>query len=53
MTDGVYVWPSYLAYYVDNYDIELSHEFGAHMRACNWNLPRLIDVKQLKLPFVD
>lgn len=50
VTDGVYTWPSLLAYYVECYDVELPQDFEEHMRSNGWKIPGAIDVKQLKLP---
>lgn len=36
-TDGIYVWPNYLAHYVDRYDVALPEHFEAHMAARNWS----------------
>jgi len=49
-TDGVYVWPKTLAYYVDTYDVELPAEFEAHMRRNGWKPPAVIDKLALALP---
>ncbi len=37
MTDGVWVWPGDLAYYVDNYSLKISDEFLKHMKSRNWD----------------
>jgi len=52
VTDGVYIWPAYFAYYVDNYDIGIPEDFEAHMRACNWTPPDGVDINRLKLPSI-
>jgi hypothetical protein len=36
-TDGIWVWPRDLAYYVRNYHVVLPPEFVEHMRKCSWN----------------
>jgi hypothetical protein len=36
-TDGMWVWPRDLAYYVGNYHVVLPSEFVEHMRICSWN----------------
>jgi hypothetical protein len=35
-TDGTFTWPDYLAFYVDEYDVELPQEFEAFMEARGW-----------------
>ena len=49
-TDGVYVWPRALAYYVEVYDVELPDEFEAHMARNGWIPPTDIDKLSLALP---
>jgi hypothetical protein len=49
-TDGVYVWPRTLAYYVQDYDVELPAEFEAHMQRCEWIAPETIDKSSVELP---
>lgn len=39
MTDGVYLWPADLAYYVNEYNLKLPDEFIAHMKNNNWTVP--------------
>lgn len=39
VTDGVWLWPRDLAYYVRNYHVELPPEFIAHMRGSGWRPP--------------
>lgn len=39
MTDGVYLWPADLSYYVEEYDLRLSDEFIKHMKENNWKVP--------------
>lgn len=40
-TDGRWVWPRDLAYYVANYHVCLPPEFIGYMRDCGWEVPRL------------
>jgi hypothetical protein len=40
-TDGTYVWPGNLGYFVEKYHVELPAEFIAHMRANNWVAPAI------------
>ena len=39
MTDGKYIWPGDLAYYVMNYDLQLDREFIDHMIEHEWAVP--------------
>lgn len=50
LTDGVYAWPSSLAYYVEAYDVALAPDFEAHMQRNHWKVPASIDVLSLQLP---
>lgn len=50
MTDGVYVWPKTLAYYVENYDAELPAEFEDHMERRGWKPLEGIDKLAMELP---
>ena len=50
MTDGVYVWPELLSYYVDEHDVELPDEFEEHMAASGWKAPDTVDLTHLALP---
>jgi hypothetical protein len=50
VTDGTFAWQKQIAYYVDNYDIELPEEFEAHMRANAWRIPEAIDLTSLEMP---
>jgi hypothetical protein len=43
MTDGVWLWPRELAYYVGTYRVELPEEFVAHMRQAGWAISALGD----------
>jgi hypothetical protein len=52
-TDGRYVWPDYLADYVERYDVELPAVFEHHMESQGWKLPDGLDVAKLKLPWWD
>lgn len=40
-TDGQWMWPRDLAYYVAKYHVELPEEFVRHMRARDWQVPEL------------
>lgn len=49
LTDGVYVWSSYLAYYVKQYHLRLPSEVIAHMMMNSWTVPNkdTIDISDL------
>jgi hypothetical protein len=44
LTDGVWEWPAYLPYYVNNYHLRLPEAFVARMRANNWTVPEGLDL---------
>lgn len=41
LTDGIWSWPSDLAYYVENYHVELPADFVRHMQEQDWQPPVL------------
>lgn len=41
MTDGTWIWPADLAYYVQKYNVSLPVEFVEHARSLQWNPPEL------------
>lgn len=43
-TDGDFVWPDVLAYYVEKYGVELPPIFEARMAAAGWNAPDDVDI---------
>jgi hypothetical protein len=45
-TDGRYVWPGDLAYYVSRYSVELPAAFREHMRQTNY-IPRQLEHAEL------
>lgn len=48
LTDGVWVWPGALIYYVREYHVILDPDFLQHAEAKNWNInPAEIDIKNL------
>ncbi len=49
-TDGVWLWPSVLAYYVAKYHVRLDPEFINHARANNWVI-RTSEVRLENLSF--
>ncbi len=49
VTDGVWLWPGELAYYVGTYRVELPEAFVAHMRRNGWTVPVLGEAKMRAL----
>lgn len=49
-TDGTYLWPDFVAGYVERHDVELPAEFERHMEAVGWRLPEAIDIATLQHP---
>lgn len=43
LTDGIWVWPGDLSYYVKNYKLKLSDEFIQTMKENNWKVPITLD----------
>jgi hypothetical protein len=43
MTDGTWVWPSDLPFYVERYHVELPTDFVEHARQSGWNPRQLSD----------
>ncbi len=41
LTDGVWQWPQTLAFYVENYLVDLPTEFIGHMERNGWSCPKL------------
>lgn len=54
-TDGVWAWPSDLAYYVDRYNVALPPEFLAHLERQVYRLPTQEEIDRLDLdgPAID
>jgi len=50
LTDGVWLWPSVLAYYVAKYHVRLDPEFIDHARASNWTI-RQVEIRLDDLSF--
>lgn len=44
MTDGKYIWPGDLAYYVLNYDLQLNKEFIDYMIEHEWTVPNDLEI---------
>ncbi|MEU2095015.1 hypothetical protein [Streptomyces globisporus] len=47
MTDGEWMWPAELAYYVRRYNISLPESFVAHARSLDWVAPSLTSAELL------
>lgn len=49
VTDGTWLWPGELPYYVATYGVELPGEFVAHMRENGWTVPAFngLEVREL------
>ena len=39
LTDGEWIWPSDLSYYLQNYHIKLDEQFIDHIKKNNWKVP--------------
>jgi hypothetical protein len=50
-TDGVYVWPDFLAGYVERYDVALPRDFERHMAGRTWKLPDKLNRDEFKAPW--
>jgi hypothetical protein len=48
LTDGTFLWPSDLAYYVEKYQTDLPRELLMHMEANDWKIPA-VDVSMLEM----
>lgn len=51
-TDGTYVWPDFLAGYVERHDVLLPEDFERHMEQAHWRLPESLDTSTLRPPWV-
>jgi hypothetical protein len=49
LTDGTYVWPADLSYYVRNYHVRLPKHFVLHAQRNNFQIPGNVDIDSLKL----
>ncbi|WP_233104237.1 hypothetical protein [Haliangium ochraceum] len=49
LTDGVYVWPADLPYYVRNYHVRLPKAFTIHVAGNDYTMPKHVDIATLKL----
>ena len=50
LTDGIWVWPSELAYYVEVYNLQLPEEFISDIRSRDWVVPADVDCDSLVFP---
>ena len=46
-TDGVWLWPETLSYYVRRYHVRLPEELLAHMRQNGWECPQAVNHEAL------
>ncbi len=49
LTDGVWVWPSDLSYYLQNYSTKLPQDFLLHVESNNWEIPLLSEEEIIAL----
>jgi hypothetical protein len=49
LTDGVWLWPRLLTYYVREYHYRIDIEFLEHMKKNNWEIPKLSEDEINKL----
>jgi hypothetical protein len=49
VTDGVWLWPGELPYYVGKHGVELPAEFVAHMRQNDWVVPAVSEAEEREL----
>ena len=49
LTDGVWVWPSELPYFIESYNVMVPPQFVIHAAANNWSVPAKVDVTELEL----
>lgn len=47
-TDGIFLWPSDLSYYVEKYSVGLPREFIKHMEDNAWTVPAGNDIFNLE-----
>jgi hypothetical protein len=46
LTDGIFLWPSDLAYYVEKYQVSIPPSFYLHMKNNGWKV-KFVDVSKL------
>lgn len=44
LTDGHWLWPGDLAYYVEKYDLKLDDDFIDYMKSHSWSIPNDISI---------
>ncbi len=44
LTDGIWIWPSDLSYYVKKYNLRLNEEFVQTMRENDWHVKKPINI---------
>lgn len=52
LTDGKWIWPADLVYYVNNYNLELPEDFINTMEMNNWQIPiseKDIDITEIEV----
>lgn len=52
LTDGTWLWPGDLAYYVKNYHLELDRDFIKTMRYNNWHIKYISNIDYDNLDIV-
>ncbi|BCJ70291.1 hypothetical protein [Polymorphospora rubra] len=45
LTDGTWIWPSHLAYYLRTYHVVLPEALLTHMISCDWGVPEIDDAE--------
>ena len=51
LTDGVWIWPSDLVYYIQEYHVSLDNDFISHMCESNWMCITMNTIDLEKLEF--
>ena len=49
LTDGIWAWPSDLAFYLETYHVELPNEFVEHVNRNSFCVPQALDVSEVEL----
>lgn len=44
LTDGFWLWPGDLVYYVEKYDLKLDDDFVDYMKSHSWSVPQDISI---------
>jgi len=52
LTDGTWIWPADLAYYVENYDLKLDDAFIKHMIENSWSVSDDISIDEDNLQVI-